>query len=81
MHQLFTIGKAVGPTGVVSEKIKAYGGRGIRSMTDLINNIVKVFQVIVERVYPATCVQEEILYTCVRFIQSYYVSGAVDEGV
>ena len=36
-----TIGKAVGPTGVVSEMIKAAGGFRSRWMTDLINNIVK----------------------------------------
>ena len=35
------IGKSVGPTGVVSETIKASGGFGTRWMTDLINNIVK----------------------------------------
>ena len=35
------IGKAAGPTGVVSEMIKAAGGFGSRWMTDLINNIVK----------------------------------------
>ena len=34
------IGKAAGPTGVVSE-MKAAGGFGSRWMTDLINNIVK----------------------------------------
>ena len=35
------IGKAAGPTGVVSEMMKASGGFGTRWMTDLINNIVK----------------------------------------
>ena len=35
------IGKAAGPTGVVSEMIKAADGFGSRWMTDLINNIVK----------------------------------------
>ena len=35
------IGKAPGPTGVVSEMMKAAGGFGSRWMTDLINNIVK----------------------------------------
>ena len=35
------IGKAIGPTGVVSEMMKAAGGFGSRWMTDLINNIVK----------------------------------------
>ena len=35
------IGKAAGPTGVVSELMKAAGGFGSRWMTDLINNIVK----------------------------------------
>ena len=35
------IGKAAGPTGVVSEMMKAAGGFGLRWMTDLINNIVK----------------------------------------
>ena len=35
------IGKADGPTGVVSEMMKASGGFGSRWMTDLINNIVK----------------------------------------
>ena len=34
--------KAAGPTGVVSEMMKASGGFGSRWMTDLINNIVKV---------------------------------------
>ena len=37
----FKIGKAAGPTGVVSEMIKAYGDFGTRWMTNLINNIVK----------------------------------------
>ena len=35
------IGKAAGPTGVVSEMMKAACGFGSRWMTDLINNIVK----------------------------------------
>ena len=35
------IGKAAGPTGVVSEMMKAAGDFGSRWMTDLINNIVK----------------------------------------
>ena len=35
------IGKAAGPTGVVSEMMKAAGAFGSRWMTDLINNIVK----------------------------------------
>ena len=35
------MGKAAGPTGVVSEMMKASGGFGSRWMTDLINNIVK----------------------------------------
>ena len=35
------MGKAAGPTGVVSEMMKAAGGFGSRWMTDLINNIVK----------------------------------------
>ena len=35
------IGKAAGPTGVVSEMMKAAGGFGSRWMTDPINNIVK----------------------------------------
>ena len=35
------IGKAAGPTGVVSEMMKATSGFGSRWMTDLINNIVK----------------------------------------
>ena len=35
------IGKAAGPTGVVSEMMKASGGFGTRWMTDLINQIVK----------------------------------------
>ena len=35
------IGKAAGPTGVVSEMMKEAGGVGSRWMTDLINNIVK----------------------------------------
>ena len=34
-------GKAAGPTGVVSEMMKASGGFGTRLMTDLINIIVK----------------------------------------
>ena len=33
--------KEAGPTGVVSEMMKAAGGFGSRGMTDLINNIVK----------------------------------------
>ena len=41
MQQLLKIGKAAGPTGVVSEMMKASGGFGTRWMTDLINNIVK----------------------------------------
>ena len=35
------MGKAAGPTGVVSEMMKAAGGFGSSWMTDLINNIVK----------------------------------------
>ena len=35
------MGKAAGPTGVVSEVMKAAGSFGSRWMTDLINNIVK----------------------------------------
>ena len=35
------IGKSAGPTGVVSEMMKASGGFGSMWMTDLINNIVK----------------------------------------
>ena len=35
------IGKAAGPTGVVSEMMKASGGFGTRWMAHLINNIVK----------------------------------------
>ena len=35
------MGKAAGPTGVVSEMMKESGGFGSRWMTDLINNIVK----------------------------------------
>ena len=35
------IGKAAGPTAVVSEMMKTSGGFGTRWMTDLINNIVK----------------------------------------
>ena len=35
------IGKAAGPTGVVSEMMKASGDVGTRLMTDLTNNIVK----------------------------------------
>ena len=35
------IGKAAGPTGVVSEMMNAAGGFGSRWMTDLINNLVK----------------------------------------
>ena len=37
----FKIGKPAGPTGVVSEMMKAAGGFGSRWTTDLINNIVK----------------------------------------
>ena len=37
----FKFGKAAGPTGVVSEMMKASDGFGTRWMTDLINNIVK----------------------------------------
>ena len=36
------MGKAAGPTGVVSEMIKASGSFGSRWMTDLINNIIPV---------------------------------------
>ena len=35
------MGKTAGPTGVVSEIMKAAGGFGSRWMTDLINKIVK----------------------------------------
>ena len=53
------IGKAAGPTGVVSDMMKAAGGFGSRWMTDLINNIVKeaVFLMTGERV---SCVQGEM---------------------
>ena len=37
----FKMGKAAGPTGVVSEMMKASGVFDSRWMTDLINNIVK----------------------------------------
>ena len=40
-QQGLQIGKTDGPTGVVSEMMKASGGFGTRWMTDLINNIVK----------------------------------------
>ena len=40
-NKLLKIGKAAGPTGVVSEMMKAACGFGSRWMTDLINNIVK----------------------------------------
>ena len=39
--KIFKMGKAVGPTSVVIEMMKASGGFGSRWMTDLINNIVK----------------------------------------
>ena len=39
--KLLKIGKAAGPTGVVSEIMDAAGGFGSRWMTDLINNIVR----------------------------------------
>ena len=35
------MGKAAGPTGVVSEMMKASGGFGSRWMTELISNIIK----------------------------------------
>ena len=56
------IGKAAGPTGVVSEMIKAAGGFGSRWMTDLINNIVKEGCIPDDwrkKEYPGTCVQGE----------------------
>ena len=37
----FKIAKSAGPTGVVSEMMKASGGFGTRWMTNQINNIVK----------------------------------------
>ena len=53
------MGKAAGPTGVVSEMIKAAGGFGSRWMNDLINNIVKEGCIPdrLEKEYPGTCVQ------------------------
>ena len=35
------MGKSAGPTGVLSEMMKASDGFGSKWMTDLINNIVK----------------------------------------
>ena len=40
-YSIIKIRKAAGPNGVVSEMMKASGGFVTRSMTDLINNIVK----------------------------------------
>ena len=55
------IGKAAGPTGVVSEMMKAAGGIGSRWMTDLINNIVKKGCIPDDwrKKYPGTSVQGE----------------------
>ena len=53
--------KAAGPTGVVSDMMKASGVFGTRWMTDLINNIVKEGYISDDwrKEYPGACVQEE----------------------
>ena len=58
------MGKAAGPTGVVSEMMKASGGFGSRWMTDLINNIVKkaVFLMTGERVSWYLCIRGKVIH-------------------
>ena len=54
------IGKAAGPTGVVSEMMKVSGSFGTKWMTDLITNIVKEGCIPEkEKEYPGACVQGE----------------------
>ena len=57
----FKMVKSAGPTGVVSEMMKASGGFGTRWMTDLINNIVKDRWIPDDwREYPGVSVQGEM---------------------
>ena len=71
------IGKAAGPTGVVSEMMKESGGFGTSWMSDLINNIVMgVFLIIGEIVSWCLCTREKVIYLCVGHteILSYWSS-------
>ena len=58
--------KAAGPTGVVSEMMKASGGFGTRWMIDLINNIVNevVFQIIGDIVTWCFCTRGKVIQLC-----------------
>ena len=72
------IGKAAGPTGVVSDMMKAVGGFGSRCMTDLINNIVKegCFLMTGERVSWYLCTRGKVIHLCVGHTEllSYWSS-------
>ena len=70
------IGKATGPTGVVSEMMKAAGAFGSRWMTDLINNIVKVFLMTGGRVSWYLCTRGKVIHLCVGHTEllSYWSS-------
>ena len=62
------MGKAAGPTGVVSEMMKAAGGFGSRWMTDLFNNIVTKKAVLLmtgERVSWYLCTRGKVIHLCV----------------
>ena len=58
--------KSAGPTGVVSDMMKASGGFGTRWMTDLINNMSKKagFLMIGERVSWCQCTRGNVIHLC-----------------
>ena len=72
------IGKAAGPTGVVSEMMKAAGGFGSRWMTDLITTLLKkaVFLMIGELVSWYLCTRGKVIHLCVGHTEllSYWSS-------
>ena len=72
------MGKAAGPTGVVSEMMKAAGGFGSRWMTDLITTLSKkaVFLMTVERVSWYLCKRGKVIHMCVGYTKllSYWSS-------
>ena len=72
------IGKASGPTGVVSEMMKAARGFGSRWMTDLINNIVKEGCIPDDwrKSIPCLCTRGNVIHLCVGHTEllSYWSS-------
>ena len=67
-------GHAAGPTGVVSEMMKASGGVGSGWMTDLINNIVKEGFLMVGERYLCTRVKVIHWYVYLTELLSYWSS-------